>query len=212
MTETYDYAEVSIVDYGAGNIGSIVNMIKKLGGTGKLVHTPEEILSAQKLVLPGVGHFDHGMKALQESGMEPALHQAVLNNKTPILGICLGAQLMTRSSEEGSSSGLGWFDAEVRHFSHLSNGEPLRVPHIGWNRVHQQNECVIAVDLPEEPRYYFVHSYYIQANHPKDVLFTTTYGGEFASGLHRDNLYAVQFHPEKSHKFGLKLFENFLKI
>lgn len=212
MIEIDNFAEVSIIDYGAGNIGSIVNMIKKLGGIGKLVCTPEEILSAKKLILPGVGHFDHGMKALRDSGMEPALHQAVLQKKTPILGICLGAQLMTRSSEEGSSPGLSWFDAEVRHFSHLSNGESLRVPHIGWNRVHQQNDCAIAVDLPNEPRYYFVHSYYIQADHAKDVLFTTTYGGEFASGLHRENLYAVQFHPEKSHKFGLKLFENFLKI
>lgn len=212
MTEVTDYAEVSIIDYGAGNIGSIVNMIKKLGGTGKLVSSPAEILSAKKLVLPGVGHFDHGMKALRDSGMVEALHQAVLLNKTPILGICLGAQLMTRSSEEGTSPGLGWFDADVRHFRHLSNGESLRVPHIGWNNVHQKNTSAVSVDLPENPRYYFVHSYFIQADHPEDVLFSTTYGGEFASGLHKENLYAVQFHPEKSHKYGLKLFENFLKI
>jgi glutamine amidotransferase len=212
MTETEDFDHVSIVDYGAGNIGSIVNMIKKLGGTGKLVSTPAEILSAKKLVLPGVGHFDHGMKALCDSGMVEALHQAVITNKTPILGICLGAQLMTRTSEEGTSPGLGWFEADVRHFNHLSNGAFLRVPHIGWNHVHQKTKSAIAVDLPENPRYYFVHSYFIQADHPTDVLFSTTYGGEFVSGLHRDNLYAVQFHPEKSHKYGLKLFENFLKI
>lgn len=204
--------EISIIDYGAGNIGSIVNMIRKLGGTGKLVSSSTEITEAKKLVLPGVGHFDFGMKALQDSGMVNALNTVVMDQKVPILGICLGAQLMTRSSEEGSSPGLGWFDADVRHFKHLSNGEQLRVPHIGWNHVYQKSNAAIALDLPDEPRYYFVHSYFIQADHTSDVLFTTTYGGEFVSGLHRDNLYAVQFHPEKSHKFGLKLFQNFLKI
>lgn len=227
---------ISVIDYGAGNIGSIVNMIKKIGGEARTISTAEDVISATKLILPGVGHFDFGMKSLNESGMKHALDEAVQKNGIPILGICLGAQLMCKSSQEGNTPGLGWFDAEVLSFRKewemsgiLSNLQPvkeseietrpstkknnrLRVPHMGWNYVDTKKECLVTHDLPDNPRFYFVHSYYIHSNRPEDIMFETAYGNRFASGLHHENKYAVQFHPEKSHKFGLKLFENFLNL
>lgn len=215
---------ISVIDYGAGNIGSILNMVKKLGGEAELISTPEGILNARKLILPGVGHFDFGMRALHASGMAEALNEAVQVHKTLILGICLGAQLMCRASDEGVEPGLGWFEADVKRFREnevdgakmqaQNGGRPwkMRVPHMGWNYVHVQNETKLTEDLPENPRFYFVHSYYIRADHPSDLMFNTGYGVEFASGLRHENKYAVQFHPEKSHKFGLKLFENYLNL
>lgn len=227
---------ISVVDYGAGNIGSILNMIRKLGGEARTISTSEEVISATKLILPGVGHFDFGMKSLNESGMKEALDTAVQKHGIPILGICLGAQLMCKSSQEGNTPGLGWFDANVLSFrkewegrgiamKHRSddtteNEHPstsgknnrLRVPHMGWNYVDTKKECELTRLLPENPRFYFVHSYFIESDRAGDVMFETQYGNRFASGLHHENKYAVQFHPEKSHKFGLKLFENFLNL
>jgi glutamine amidotransferase len=213
---------ISVIDYGAGNIGSIVNMIRKLGGDAALVSTPERILSAEKLILPGVGHFDFGMRTLNESGMVGAMHEAVEQKGTPILGICLGAQLMTRSSQEGSLPGLGWFDANVLSFRNewhrlglegrSTTGTRLRTPHMGWNYVQVVKNGVLTNELPADPRFYFVHSYYIHSNLREDVMLETTYGVPFVAALQHQNKYAVQFHPEKSHKFGLKLFDNFLKL
>jgi len=219
---------ISIIDYGAGNIGSILNMFRKLGGEAKLVSTPQEILSSSKLILPGVGHFDHGMNTLIKSGIIPALNKAVLENNTPILGICLGAQLMTKSSEEGKIPGLGWFNAHVKSFKteltsinekiargNETNSKQMnrfRVPHMGWNQVEFINACTLTEGLSDEARFYFVHSYYIKAEQDHEVILKTNYGFTFDSGLHRQNIYAVQFHPEKSHKFGLRLFKNFMKI
>lgn len=213
---------ISVIDYGAGNIGSILNMIRKVNGQAKLVSEPEQIAQADKLILPGVGHFDFGMKTLNSSGMVDALHEAVDQKGTPILGICLGAQLMTKSSAEGDLPGLGWFDATVNSFRDdwqkmglngtQSDGTRLRTPHMGWNYVSLKKSSNLTENLPENPRFYFVHSYYIKSNQPNDVLFETDYGLPFVSGLQHENKYAVQFHPEKSHKFGLKLFENYLKL
>lgn len=200
---------IHIIDYGAGNIGSIVNMIRKAGGSSEITADPSVIMSASKLILPGVGHFDHGMKKLKESGLISALTKKVVEEKCPILGICLGAQLMTKSSEEGTEKGLGWFDAEVIRFDETKN---VRIPHMGWNYIEIAKNTPLSKDFFEESRYYFVHSYYMKANRREDVLFDTVYGGTFASGLQRDNIYAVQFHPEKSHKFGLKLMQNFLEL
>lgn len=213
---------ISVIDYGAGNIGSILNMIRKLSGEAQLVSTPEEITKADKLILPGVGHFDFGMKRLNESGMVEALHESVEEKGTPILGICLGAQLMTKSSAEGILPGLGWFDATVNSFREdwqklglhdvNENGFRLRTPHMGWNYVTLKKPSLLTENLPLDPRFYFVHSYYIKSSSNDDLLFETQYGLTFASGLQHANKYAVQFHPEKSHKFGLKLFENYLKL
>lgn len=210
---------ISIIDYGAGNIGSIVNMIRKLGGNAELVSTPEQVRAASKLILPGVGHFDFGMKTLQNSGLIDPINESVCYRGIPILGICLGAQLMTQSSEEGSSPGLGWFNAKVKSFrDEWQNREvvvenlKLKTPHMGWNYVEKAKENELLYRLPPESRFYFVHSYFIESQQQDEVLLQTTYGLTFASGLHRDNIYAVQFHPEKSHSFGLKLFQNFLNL
>ena len=199
---------ITIIDYGAGNIGSITNMLLRLGKSCEVTNDPEKIKKATKLILPGVGKFDYGMTKLKESGLTEILNEKVLGEKIPILGICLGAQLMTKSSEEGEMSGLSWFDAEVVKF----NGETKRIPHMGWNSVHSCIDDIMTANLPENPRFYFVHSYYIHSNRPDEIMFTTIYGHEFVSGLMKNNIYAVQFHPEKSHKFGIQLFKNFLSI
>lgn len=198
---------IKIIDYGAGNIGSITNMLLRLGQECEVTNDPEKINKATKLILPGVGKFDYGMSKLKESGLIEILNEKALVEKIPILGICLGAQLMTKSSQEGEIPGLSWFDAEVLKFK----DGLLRVPHMGWNSVYPCINDRITFNLTES-RFYFVHSYYIHSNNPDEVMFTSTYGQEFAAGLKKNNIYAVQFHPEKSHKFGIQLFENFLSI
>lgn len=200
---------IHIIDYGAGNIGSIVNMLKKAGSESKITSNPDEIMRAAKLVLPGVGNFDYGMKKLNDSGLVRSLNKKVLIDKCPILGICLGAQLMTNSSEEGREKGLGWFNAEVVKFDSRLG---IRIPHMGWNNVVSKKHTPLNENFVEELKYYFVHSYFIKSNEEQDVLFKTTYGEEFVSALNKNNIYAVQFHPEKSHKFGLNLFQNFVKL
>jgi glutamine amidotransferase len=203
---------ISIIDYGAGNLGSIANMLRKLGEPAIITSKPEDIKKAEKLILPGVGNFDYGMSKLQKSGLIEILNLKVLEEKIPILGICLGAQLMTKKSEEGNTPGLGWFDAEVKKFSFPKEQTDLRVPHMGWNYVCVKKETPLSKDLPAEPKYYFVHSYYLQANNPEDIFMTTNYGNDFVSALNHNNTFALQFHPEKSHKYGLKIFQNFLSI
>jgi glutamine amidotransferase len=203
---------ITIIDYGAGNLGSIANMLRKLGQKSIITSHPEDIIMAEKLILPGVGNFDYGMSKLQESVLIEILNKKVLEDKIPILGICLGAQLMTKKSEEGNMQGLGWFDAEVKKFSFPKEQTDLRIPHMGWNYVSVKKETPLSKDLPEESKYYFVHSYYLQANKVEDIFMTTNYGNDFVSALNYNNIYALQFHPEKSHKYGLKIFQNFLSI
>jgi glutamine amidotransferase len=203
---------ICIIDYGAGNIGSISNMLRKIGTANTITSNIGEIEKAEKLILPGVGHFDYGMQKLKESKLVDVLDYKVKEEKVPILGICLGAQLMTNRSEEGTSEGLGWFEAEVKKFSFLPGEPALRVPHMGWNFVRIQKQTPLTKDLPDEPRYYFVHSYYLHPHNLSDIMLTTVYGNEFASALSNGNIFAVQFHPEKSHKYGLKIFQNFLSL
>jgi len=203
---------IAIIDYGAGNIGSIANMLRRLGEPALITSNPDDIKKAHKLILPGVGNFDYGMSKLHESGLVEILNQKVLEDKTPILGICLGAQLMTQKSEEGKMTGFGWFDAEVKKFSFHDEQIGLRIPHMGWNYVTVRKESLLTKDLPAEPKFYFVHSYYLKPNNSEDILMTTNYGYDFASVLNHHHIYAVQFHPEKSHKYGLKIFQNFLLI
>jgi glutamine amidotransferase len=200
---------IHIVDYGAGNIGSIANMIKKAGGRSVITHDAQELMCADKIILPGVGHFDSGMRKLRESGLIPILNNKVKEQKCPILGVCLGAQMMTLASEEGNESGLGWFDARVLKFPNQPN---FKVPHMGWRNVTIEKETLLSFEMDESFRYYFVHSYYIKANHTNDVLFTAEYGSKFVAGLSHENIFAVQFHPEKSHRYGLKLMQNFIRL
>jgi imidazole glycerol-phosphate synthase subunit HisH len=198
---------ITIVDFNTGNLGSIQNMFKKIGIESQISADVEVIAAADKLVLPGVGAFDTGMQNLERSGLIPLLTRRVVQEGTPILGICLGMQLMTRRSAEGERPGLGWIDAEVVRFEPTKAA--LRIPHMGWNQVLPIRPSQLTQDLPPEPRFYFVHSYFVRCHDPADVLLTTAYGNPFHSGFQRGNLHGVQFHPEKSHKFGMALLRNF---
>jgi len=202
---------IHIIDYGAGNLGSILNMMKRIGTEAVLVSNPEDLLNATKIILPGVGNFDHGMKQLKKSGMVELLNEKVINEKIPILGICLGAQMMCKGSEEGNLSGLSWFDAEVEKFK-FDQTNILRIPHMGWNYVTQMKNSLLCNEMLEESKFYFVHSYHMVSNEERDILFKTNYGYDFVSGLQNENKYACQFHPEKSHKFGIQMFKNFVAI
>ena len=198
---------ITIVDYGMGNLGSIRNMLKKIGVDSEVTSDAVRIAAATKLILPGVGAYDAGIENLERSGLIPVLGERVLVAGVPILGICLGMQLMTLGSTEGTRKGLGWIDAQSLKFQATEVG--LKVPHMGWNLVRPMREAALVDALPEDPRFYFVHSYYIRCEQPEDVLLTTTYGEPFHSGFHRGNVWGVQFHPEKSHKFGMHLLRNF---
>lgn len=200
---------ISIVDYGMGNLGSIRNMLKRLDVPSQLVTQPEQIAAATRLILPGVGSFDAGMENLEKLGLIPVLNQRVLEEGVPVLGICLGMQLMTRGSDEGRRTGLGWVDARTVRFDAGTDG--LKIPHMGWNLVTPLRPSPLVDDLPEEPRFYFVHSYYVSCANAGDALLTTRYGGDFHSAFQRDNIWGVQFHPEKSHKFGMRLLGNFAR-
>lgn len=199
---------ITIIDYGAGNIGSIENMIKRVGGEAKISSLKEDILNAEKLILPGVGSFDYGMNKLNESGITDALQEKVINQKTPILGICLGMQLMTQKSEEGKLPGLGWFDAEVKKF--IPTEKKYKVPHMGWNLIDIKKQSPLFNEEEIERRFYFVHSYYVSSNKKEEVLTETNYINTFVSGLSKDNIFGLQFHPEKSHKFGMEIIKNFV--
>ncbi|MDF2436733.1 MAG: hisH [Bacteroidota bacterium] len=202
---------IAIIDYGCGNLGSIKNMIRKIGGEAVITSNIDEIRQAKKIILPGVGSFDTGMNNLKKSGFIDILNEKAFNEKVPFLGICLGMQLMTKGSEEGSEPGLAWFDAETIKFK-FEKSSVNKIPNMGWKHVYQKKESAYLKEMYPEPRFYFVHSYYVKSNKPEDVLTTSTYGTEYVSGFEKGNLCGVQFHPEKSHKFGMKLFTNFLSI
>jgi glutamine amidotransferase len=202
---------IVVVDYGMGNVGSVVNMLGKVGAQVEASADPETIERADKLVIPGVGAFDAAMSRLRDLGLIAALNDAALRQTKPILGICLGMQIMGQRSEEGRLPGLSWFDAISRRFSPEDANPELRVPHMGWNVVRLERPAALVDRLPEESRFYFVHSYHVCCNTPTDVLLTTEYGVRFVSGFHRGNLYGVQFHPEKSHRFGLAMMRNFVE-
>lgn len=203
---------IVIVDYGMGNVGSIKNMLKKIGVPAMISAKPEHIRAAEKLILPGVGAFDHGMSNLTERGLIPLLNQKVIEERKPILGICLGMQLLVQSSEEGKMRGLGWIDAETRRFKFNGENSELKIPHMGWNPVKPVGEGLLFQGFPQPPRFYFVHSYHICCRHPEDVMGTTFYGYDFAAAIRRDNILGTQFHPEKSHKFGMQVLRNFAEL
>jgi imidazole glycerol-phosphate synthase subunit HisH len=200
---------ITIVDYGMGNLGSIKNMFKYIGVPAIITGEPTDIVSADKLLLPGVGAFDNAMKRINGSGLREILDRKALQEKVPILGICLGMQLLTRSSEEGKIPGLGWIPAVTTRFPTQPG---LKVPHMGWNVVNPVRESALTKDLPAESRFYFVHSYCVHVQNEEDSILMTTYGISFDAALQHDNIYGAQFHPEKSHKFGMQLLTNFARL
>lgn len=202
---------ITIVDYGMGNLGSVRNMFKKIGVPAELVSDPVRIREASKLVLPGVGAFDAGVQHLRDRGLLGPLHEAVQERKVPVLGICLGMQLMTKMSEEGVEPGLGWVDAEAVRFS-VPPDSRLRIPHMGWNVVEQPRRGRLLAGCEGEQRFYFVHSYMVRCADEVDVTLACTHGVRFVAGFERGNVYGVQFHPEKSHQFGMRLFRNFAAV
>lgn len=203
---------VVIVDSGIGNTGSILNMLRKIGAKAVISSESEQIEAADKLIMSGIGAFDNGIKMLEKNGLIPLLEKKVLKDKTPILGICLGMQLFTKRSEEGILNGLGWVDAVTKRFRNNVNKEKIRIPHMGWNVVEPVKESGLFANIEQEMRFYFLHSYHVICNDINNVLATTFYGHNFVSVLQKDNIIGVQFHPEKSHIFGMKLIKNFLTM
>lgn len=200
---------IAIADYGVGNLGSIANMLKKVGAPAVVSSDRAVLAEADKLILPGVGSFDHAMRELDRSGLIPTLTDRVRAG-TPLLGVCLGMQLLGRGSEEGRLPGLGWIDADVVRFREVvdERGSPLRVPHMGWNVLSPVREHPLLADLGAEPRFYFVHSFHVVPD-DGEAIGTADYGGPFVAAIARDNVMGVQFHPEKSLRFGMRLLRNF---
>jgi glutamine amidotransferase len=201
---------ITIINYNLGNPKSIKNMLAYFGVESRISANHADIASAERLILPGVGHFQHGMEQLEQLGLVDVLKKEVLENKKPILGICLGMQLLTKHSEEGNLSGLSFIDAQTKKFEFLD--ATLKVPHMGWNTVEFKKDSAMNSGVSTNPRYYFVHSYYVECENQDDILCTTQYGQEFVSGFQHQNIFGLQFHPEKSHKFGMELLANFCKI
>jgi glutamine amidotransferase len=203
---------IAIIDYGLGNILAFCNVYRRLDIAASVAKNPDDIRSASKLILPGVGAFDHAMQLLDRSGMRGALDEVVLSKRVPVLGICVGMQILAASSEEGSLPGLGWVDGEVKKFDVGSANGKLPLPHMGWNDVSPSPNSGLFKGLENDARFYFLHSYYFQCARSDDVLAQTDYGGRFSSAIHSKNIYGVQFHPEKSHHFGTQLLRNFAEL
>lgn len=200
---------IVIVDYGMGNLGSIVNMFKKIGAKAIISRDPEVIATSSKLLLPGVGSFDRAMERIQDLNLKSVLDEQALVVKKPILGICLGMQLLTRGSEEGQLPGLGWIAADTMRFPSMLE---LRIPHMGWNLVKHSVPSKLLTDLPMDSRFYFVHSYFVRVDNEENSILKCKYGVEFDAAVQNDNIFGAQFHPEKSHRFGMHLLRNFANI
>lgn len=203
---------ISIVDYGLGNVRAFVNVYDKLNIPVTTVSTSEELEKASKIILPGVGSFDDAMSRLEESGMMGPLEEMVQGKGVPVLGVCVGMQMLARSSEEGVRPGLGWIDGEVKRFQPGQAGRPLRVPHMGWNTVGASESGGLFEGLDGGSRFYFLHSYYFHCHDANSVIATTDYEGKFASAVRSKNIFGVQFHPEKSHHWGTRLLENYARL
>lgn len=202
---------ITIIDYGAGNIGSVLNMIRHVGGKAEVTGDAAGVLGAKKILLPGVGSFDNAMTRLAGLGLVEPL-KARAQSGVPFLGICLGMQLLANESEEGRMAGLGLIPGRVRRFRFEGEAAKLKIPHMGWNRVTPVRAHPLGRGLEEGARFYFVHSYYFECERDEDVLFRSVYGHEFTSGVQRGNVMGVQFHPEKSHRYGMQLIRNFVGL
>ncbi len=199
-----------IVDYGCGNPNSIRNMLKKIGHRATISSDPGAIGEAERIIFPGVGAFDFGAERIETLGLASVLDKRVLQEGVPILGICVGLQLMARKSEEGMRPGLGWLDADVIRFDAPRIGATLKIPHMGWSEIEPGPAGALLTGFDEAPRFYFVHSYHLACDDPSIVAATATHGYSFTAAAGRDNIIGVQFHPEKSHAFGMSLLANFM--
>lgn len=201
---------ITIVNYGMGNLGSMLNMFKRIGAKACIESEPEVIRRADKLLLPGVGAFDAAMSRIQGvPGLREVLEAKAQRERVPVLGVCLGMQILTRSSEEGVAPGLGWIPGATTRFPKV---EGLKVPHMGWNVARLVTPSALTAQVGEASRYYFVHSYCVHVDDPAHSLMRTHYGIDFDSAIGRDNIYGVQFHPEKSHRFGMQILKNFAEL
>lgn len=203
---------ISIIDYGLGNIFAFANIYKQLNIPVSIVSTAKELQNAEKIILPGVGSFDWAMSKLNNSGMRELLDELVMVKKVPVIGICVGMQMMARRSEEGKSNGLGWLDAEVKRFDESHFTQSTHLPHMGWNDVIPLVDHQLFSGLEEKASFYFLHSYYFSAGDSSQILTQTDYNGLFTSSIYSDNIFGMQFHPEKSHHCGISLLKNFAEI
>jgi glutamine amidotransferase len=202
---------IVIVDHGMGNLGSVANMLRKIGADSVRSSDREVIRDAEKIVLAGIGAFDGAVQRLADLGLVEALDEAALERRVPVLGVCLGMQLMARTSEEGSRAGLGWLDADVRRFEFDSDVK-LPIPHIGWEEIELKRPSPLFDPERADLRFYFSHAYHLVCRDPSDVVATATYGYEFAAAVQRDNILGTQFHPEKSHVFGADVYRRFVAL
>jgi glutamine amidotransferase len=202
---------ICIIDYGMGNLGSVFNMLKKINAQSCISQTVDDIRKAEKLILPGVGAFDSAIKRFDELGIREAIEEFVMDQKKPLLGICLGMQLLMECSEEGILHGLGFIKGKAYHFRKYL-GPNFRIPHMGWNAVQSSNNSPLTNDLPSDCKFYFVHSYFVSVENESNSILKCSYGIEFDAGIQHNNIFGVQFHPEKSHNYGMKLLSNFASL
>lgn len=203
---------ITIIDYGVGNIFAFQNVYKRLNIPTKIAKKVNDLEEVEKIILPGVGHFDYAMSQLNKSGMRDRLDELVIKEKKKVIGICVGMQMMGKKSDEGEMDGLGWIDAEINKFDVSTITYHTKLPHMGWNDVFPKEGHQLFHGLEKDAIFYFLHSYYFKCNDEKNRIATTDYGIEFTSSVQNDNVYGIQFHPEKSHSYGEKLLYNFAKL
>jgi glutamine amidotransferase len=203
---------ITIINYGLGNIKAVANIYTRLNISYKIANIPNDVKDSEKILLPGVGAFDEAMTLLCESGFKAILDHEVLVNKIPILGICVGMQILGGNSEEGSLAGLGWIPGNVKKISKDVLIHVPKLPHLGWNSIEIKRNTALLDNINEEDGFYFLHSYFFQCNNENNILATTNYGNKFASVINTENIYGVQFHPEKSHRNGIQLLKNFAEM
>ena len=203
---------ITIINYGVGNISAFQNVYKRLNIPTKIASTSEDLVNAQKLILPGVGSFDYAMSQLNASGMREKLDKLVLEEKVPVIGICVGMQIMGNRSDEGKLDGLKWIDSQILKFNETLINQRTKLPHMGWNDVTPIKNHPLFIGLEKEAIFYFLHSYYFKCNNPSDSISISDYGISFSSAVNHKNIFGIQFHPEKSHQYGEKLLYNFAKL
>jgi glutamine amidotransferase len=203
---------ITIINYGVGNIFAFQNVYKRLNIPTKIANSCEDLVNAKKLILPGVGSFDYAMSQLNASGMREKLDNLVLVEKVPVIGICVGMQMMGNRSDEGKLEGLKWINSQILKFDETKINQRTKLPHMGWNDVTPIKNNPLFIGLEKDAIFYFLHSYYFKCNNPLDIISITEYGMSFTSAVNHENIFGIQFHPEKSHHYGEILLNNFAKL